>query len=138
MVVGATVIVLIGLGVGDLRAQEAGASASELAKEAANPLADLVSLPIQNNTDFGLGPYDRTRNVLNIQPVIPFFDGKLITRTIFPVVWLPDVSAESGTSTGLGDIVASAWYASTEGNRTLGYGIATEFPAGGESRGSRR
>ena len=135
---GLVVIVLACVGAGDLGAQDTGASASELAKEAANPLANMISLPVQNNTDFGLGPYDRTRNVMNIQPVIPFFDGKLITRTIFPVVWLPDVSSESGTNTGLGDIVASAWYASTQGNRTLGYGAAFEIPAGGESRGSQK
>jgi hypothetical protein len=32
-------------------------SADALSKEAANPVADLISLPFQNNTDFGLGPY---------------------------------------------------------------------------------
>jgi hypothetical protein len=69
-------------------------SATQLSQAAANPLADLISLPLQNNTDFGIGDFDRTRNVLNIQPVVPFAGGKLITRTIFPVVWLPDVTAE--------------------------------------------
>lgn len=36
-----------------------------------NPLADLISLPFQNNTSFGIGPHDRTQNTLNIQPVYP-------------------------------------------------------------------
>ncbi len=72
-------------------------SNEELAQAAANPLADLMSFPFQNNLDFGLGEYDRSRNVLNIQPVIPLAGGKIITRTIFPVVWLPDISAESGS-----------------------------------------
>jgi hypothetical protein len=121
-----------------LTAQAAGSGASELSKQAANPLADLISLPVQNNTDFGLGEFDRTRNVMNIQPVVPFFDGKLITRTIFPVVWLPDVSSESGTTSGLGDVFASAWYATTEGNRTLGFGGALEIPTGGENRGTQK
>ncbi|KAA0243216.1 MAG: neuromedin U, partial [Chlorobiota bacterium] len=35
-------------------------------------------------------PGARTQYVLNIQPVIPSFNGRLITRTIFPFVWDPD------------------------------------------------
>ena len=39
---------------------------AELAQEAANPIANLMSFPFQNNIDFGYGEYDRARNVLNI------------------------------------------------------------------------
>ena len=42
-----------------------------LAKATQNPVASLISVPIQNNTNFAVGPYDRTQDVLNIQPVIP-------------------------------------------------------------------
>jgi hypothetical protein len=38
----------------------------ELAKAAQNPVADLISLPFQNNTNFGYGPEDDIQNVLNI------------------------------------------------------------------------
>jgi hypothetical protein len=61
----------------------------ELAKAAQNPVADLISLPFQNNTNFGYGPDDEIQNVLNIQPVIPFHlseNWNLITRTIAPVI----------------------------------------------------
>lgn len=64
-----------------------------LAKAAQNPVGDLISLPFQNNTNFGFGPYERTQNVLNIQPVVPISlgsDWNLITRTIFPVITQPD------------------------------------------------
>ena len=44
----------------------------ELAKAAQNPVANMISLPLQNNTNFGIDPHDRTQNVLNIQPVAPF------------------------------------------------------------------
>src|ERR1700752_1785428 len=42
-----------------------------LAKATQNPVASLISVPFQNNTNFAVGPYDRTQNILNIQPVIP-------------------------------------------------------------------
>ena len=47
-------------------------SESDLAKQAQNPIASLISVPIQNNTNFGIGPNDETQNVMNIQPVWPF------------------------------------------------------------------
>ena len=77
------VIVLLGI------MQQAHATEqSDLAKQAQNPIANLISLPLQNNTNFNVGPDDRTQNILNIQPVYPFSlgeDWNLITRTILPV-----------------------------------------------------
>jgi hypothetical protein len=51
-------------------AQEAGDGQS-LAKAAQNPVGDLISLPFQNNMQFGVGPDDSVANILNIQPVCP-------------------------------------------------------------------
>lgn len=115
-------------------------SNEDLAQAAANPLADLMSFPFQNNTDTGLGEYDRTRNVLNIQPVIPLSGGKIITRTIFPLVWLPDIIAESGSfASGLSDTLFTAFYVPpAKGNLTWGPGLAVEIPTGGEKRGSQK
>ena len=59
----------------------------ELARAAQNPVASLISLPLQNNTNFEFGPEEKTQNVLNVQPVIPFEvseNWNLITRTICP------------------------------------------------------
>jgi hypothetical protein len=42
-----------------------------LREAAQNPIADLISLPFQNNTNFDIGHTDNTQNVLNIQPVYP-------------------------------------------------------------------
>ena len=55
----------------------------------------MISLPLQNNTFFGIGPDDDTANVLNIQPVIPINlrPVNLINRTIVPLIYLPDVTA---------------------------------------------
>src|SRR5262249_10804495 len=43
----------------------------DLAKKSQNPIADLVSVPFQSNTNFNAGPFNRTQEVLNIQPVVP-------------------------------------------------------------------
>lgn len=43
----------------------------ELRKATQNPVADLISVPFQNNTAFDIGPFNRTQNVLEIEPVIP-------------------------------------------------------------------
>src|SRR5271165_3476721 len=77
-----------------------------LAKAAQNPVANLISFPRQNNTAFGIGPYERAQNVLNIQPVIPFHISEkwnLITRTILPVVWQPNDQPRQGWF-GFGDL----------------------------------
>jgi len=74
-------------------------SETDLAKQTQNPLSDLISIPFQSNFDFNVGPNDRTRYILNIQPVIPFkLTDKLnlITRTILPIIYQPDVLSNSG------------------------------------------
>ena len=114
-------------------------SSEELSKAAANPLADLMSIPFQHNIDFGLGPFDRASNVLNIQPVIPLAGGRLIPRTIIPFAWIPDVTAESGlASSGLADIVFTAFYTPPTDGAMWGVGPVLEFPTGGENRGSQK
>ena len=74
------------------QAQQLTADTGNLQKEAQNPVAGLISVPIQNNTNFGIGPFGRNQNVLNIQPVIPVNvsqDWNLIIRWITPIVWQP-------------------------------------------------
>jgi hypothetical protein len=81
--------------------------AKEMAKTAQNPIANMISLPIQNNTNFYYGDYDRAQNVLNIQPVIPIpikDKVNLINRVIIPLVWQPDFTTASEGTFGLGDI----------------------------------
>ena len=79
----------------------------ELAKAAQNPMANMISVPIQNNTNFKWGPLEKTQNVTNIQPVIPFNlteDWLLISRTIAPIIYQPELIEGQGSEFGLGDI----------------------------------
>ncbi len=114
-------------------------SVEELSKEAANPLADLMSFPFQNNLNMNYEPHKRNVNVLNIQPVIPLFKGKFITRTIMPIVSIPDFSQESGMkSSGLGDIVLTGFYVPESKGLMLGFGPVVELPTGGSIRGTEK
>jgi len=111
----------------------------ELSQQAANPIANLMSFPLQNNTNFDIGPFNRTNNVLNFQPVIPLADGKIITRTIIPIVWIPDVTSEDGTvSTGLSDISLAAFFVPESDKLTWGPGVILDIPTGGEKRGTQK
>jgi hypothetical protein len=100
-----------------LCAQEAAtgdaASAAELAKKLQNPIASLISVPLQNNFDFGAGPKgDGFQYKLNIQPVIPFSlskDWNLITRAILPVVYQENIIGTSSQS-GLSDLTESLFF----------------------------
>jgi hypothetical protein len=47
------------------------AAGEELQKAIQNPVASLMNVPLQNNTNFSLGSFNHTQDVLNIQPVIP-------------------------------------------------------------------
>ena len=88
-----------------VRAEDKGTQ--DLAKASQNPVANMISLPLQNNTNFGVGPGDDVQNILNIQPVVPVKlseNWNLITRTIAPVIYQPELVPGYGSEFGLGDI----------------------------------
>jgi hypothetical protein len=92
------------------RGTQAQESTEALASAAQNPVAAMYSLPLQNNTYFGAGPnHDKTANVLNIQPVLPFTYGEwnIISRTIAPLIYIPSVRTGLG-ATALGEDTTSA------------------------------
>ena len=88
-------------------------SAEELAKKTQNPVADLISVPLQNNFNFGAGfHHNKMIYILNIQPVIPVTlndEWNLITRIVMPVINQPSLFPTFGglipstTGTGFGD-----------------------------------
>ena len=90
---------------------EADATAADLARRLSNPVASLISVPFQQNLDFGLGADgDGARSTLNIQPVVPLSvgsDWNVIVRTILPVIYQVGVSSRGSSEFGLGDVTQS-------------------------------
>jgi hypothetical protein len=88
--------------------------AAELAKKLSNPVASLISVPIQYNRDEYGGANDgasATRVVF--QPVVPFSlneDWNLITRTLIPVVDQKDFPVAALNESGLSDITTSLFF----------------------------
>ena len=101
----------------------------DLQKATQNPIASLISVPLQSNTNFGVGPLDRTQNVLNIQPVIPVQVSKkwnLITRTIVPLIYQPDVTQRNLGVMGLGDINPTFFLSPAKPGKLI-WGIGPSF-----------
>lgn len=108
--------ILIALIVSSVVAQEpdqSAAEAQELAKKLSNPVASLISLPLQSNFDFGMGGGSGWRYTLNVQPVIPIKLSKewnLISRTIVPIIHQGNVTGDGEGQSGLGDTTQSFFF----------------------------
>jgi opacity protein-like surface antigen len=112
------------------RAGRSGAPAKdeELQKQSQNPIADLVSLPFQSNTNFNSGPFNRTQEVLNIQPAVPMHlneDWNVISRTIVPLVSQPEPVVDSNTN-GIGDITQSLFLSPVNPGKLI-WGVGPVF-----------
>ena len=85
---------------------------AEIAKQAQNPIASVISVPFQNSTTFDVGENSSVQDSLLIEPVVPFkltSDWNLITRTIIPVIEQPTLAPGLGNVTGLGDVQPSLY-----------------------------
>lgn len=122
---------------GSVSESHAPADAESLAREVQNPVAKLISVPFQNNFNFGIGPEEVTQYVLNIQPVVPITlndDWNLITRTIIPVISQPSPAPGLPSAAGLGDINPTLFLSPAKsGGFIWGFGPTFTMPTATES-----
>ena len=84
-----------------------------MAKKLSNPVADLISVPLQFNYNGGFQDGDGDQYYLNSQPVIPISlnrDWNLISRTILPIYSQDGVIPGEGSQFGLGDTTQSFFF----------------------------
>ena len=107
-------------------------SEEALAKKTQNPVADLISIPFQNNFTFPTGPGDDVLYVLNVQPVIPISiteDWNVITRTIVPIIHQPGLADGQSSDNGIGDLQFTAFLSPAESTGLIwGAGPVLRFP----------
>ena len=123
------------LGGGLLLSVSADAQDENFAEELANPVAALISMPIQANYDEDFGVDDEGAVLrINVQPVLPFSigpDWNLISRTILPILNYDDVPLPGTSEFGLGDTVQSLFFspkAPTAGGWIWGAGPVALIP----------
>lgn len=113
------------------------ADADALAKQLSNPVASLISVPLQLNYDTGYAN-DGDRWSLNIQPVAPFSisnDWNVISRTILPVIYQTDIGG-NGSEFGTGDTTQSFFFSPkkpTASGWIWGVGPALLLPTASEN-----
>lgn len=122
-----------GLEEGTQATPAAAESTDPLRKAAQNPVASLISVPVQNNNNFGIGSDDRTQDILNIQPVIPVRVSKnwnVITRTITPIIFQPTVSQPVNQgAAGFGDLNPSFFFSPANAGKLIwGIGPTVVLP----------
>src|SRR5262245_33645037 len=111
--------------------------ADALAKELSNPVSTLISVPFQENLDFGIGDNDGWRSTLNVQPVYPVSlrsTWNMINRAILPITYQDNVVG-SNSDFGLGDTTVEIFFspkAKTSGGLIWGVGPALLLPTATE------
>lgn len=107
-------------------------SNEDLAKQVQNPVANMISVPFQNNTNLNYGPERGTQNVMNFQPIVPFNvspEFNVITRSILPIVANPSLGPKVGAVGGLGDLQFTPFLSPAAPSKWVwGVGPIIQFP----------
>jgi len=121
-------------------------TADEMARQVANPIASLTSVPVQFNDEYNAGASGEGHRLrVNVQPVVPMSIGdnwNLISRTIVPIVRQEDMAPGAGEQSGVGDATQSLFFSPnslTAGGWTWGVGPVFLLPtASDDLLGSHR
>jgi hypothetical protein len=117
----------------------AAQSDQALAEQLSNPVASLISVPIQYNFDQNIGPANEgRRHVINVQPVIPISlnqNWSIISRTILPIVAQDEIFPGANNQFGLGDTVQSLFFSPKQPTNGIiwGVGPVALLPTGTET-----
>jgi len=110
---------------------------SDIAKQAQNPIARLISIPIENDFSPQTGVNREDSYVLQMKPVVPFSlskDWNLITRTIIPIIQVPDLAPGVNGTSGLGDVNVSLFLSPAKAGPVIwGVGPIVSFPTATEN-----
>lgn len=124
-------------GIGLLSGFAHAAGEKQLAQASQNPIANLISVPFENNLDFNVGPEDGEVYVLNLKPVIPVTLGhlNLINRFIMPLAHQQERFDGEGSETGLGNLTYQAFFTPAKPSRLIwGVGPALVLPTNTDQR----
>jgi len=129
-----TLLMPVIFAISSLIAQEkqgtAASSAQEIADKLSNPVANLISLPLQSNVDYGIGAHNGARYTLNVQPVIPVHlspNWNLIARVVLPVIDQRDVTGEGNHEFGLSDATVTGFFAPSNSRNGFMWGFGPAF-----------
>ena len=111
---------------------------ADLAQDLTNPVADIVTIPIQMNYDQSIGLMDDGWKMqTNVQPVLPFHvteNWNMISRTILPITYQDNIVPGEGSQFGLGDATLSLFFSPhTSSGVTWGVGPMLLFPTATDS-----
>jgi hypothetical protein len=110
--------------------------ATEISKQAQDPLSGLILMPVQYNYNFDIGPQDKSSQELLIEPTFPIKlteKWQILTHTIIPVVSMPEVEGNKSSS-GLSNIAFSALISpKTTGKFTWGVGGGILLPTASDT-----
>ena len=109
---------------------------AEIAKQAQNPIANVISVPLENDFNPHTGMDKEDSYVLEMKPVVPFKlsnDWNLITRTVIPIAQVPDLAPGVNGASGLGDVQTSLFFSPAKVGKVIwGAGPVISLPTATE------